>query len=810
MKPIFCILIFLICTEPLYTQNAPEHFARDRSYDVLHYKLNIAVDIKNKTCSGEVNIKLVPLRMNIDEIQLDAGEMEIKNLRLGMKGLDYEHKEDTLIVKLDKMYSFTDTLNIAISYSVKSPKKGLYFITPDSGYPNKQYQVWSQGAAEDNHYWFPCYDFPNDRSTSEMIITVDDKYTAISNGKLIEIKKDNNNKTTTYHWFEGKTHPSYLISLIVGEYVELKDSSDNVPISNYVYKYQQSDAYRSFGKTPKMINFFSQKIGYPYPWEKFGQAVVSDFIYGGMENVSIVTLTDYTIHDSRAHLDYSSDGLVAHELAHQWFGDLLTCKDWSHAWLNEGFATYFENLFREYDLGKDDAAKEILDAQIVLRNIDQDEKRRPMVCNRYNYPMDLFDTRIYGKGAVVLNMLRYFLGDGLFWKAINHYVNKYAFQCVETNDFKVAIEEATGYNLYWFFDQWVYKSGCPTFDVVTKWDKSSQKVYVTIRQTQKIDSLTGIFKTPIDIQIWTNGIPETYKVMVEKAEETFSFPSYREPDLVIFDKGSKILKRINQEKTISEWIFQLEHAEDGVDRLIAIDELQWYHDSMNVLLSLSKAALDDPFWAVRQEAVWALGDAKKSEIAETLILAYGDHDSRVRSACVGALGNFKGEKVVNTLKHAFKSDSSYAVAASALRSLVKIDSANQNMYLKEAIQRDSHGEIIRRTALELLSKRNDEDALNTIFSQTKYGVNQDIRVHAIKILASVWRERDDVFYNILKMIHDPNFAVRRAVISSLGEIGDLRAFEPLKKILDEEQDSRVINDINNAIQKIKRMNKINN
>ncbi|MBI4811738.1 MAG: M1 family metallopeptidase, partial [Ignavibacteriales bacterium] len=335
MKYLIHIIILLSCTTTLIAQNPQEHFARDRTYDVLHYKLNITIDLKEKMCDGDVSIRFLPLRPDFEEMYLDAAEMDIKNIRLGMKRLEYEHSKDTLIVAMDKPYGLDDTLNLTISYSVQSPQKGLYFITPDSGCPNKQYQVWSQGAAEDNHYWFPCYDFPNDRATSEMIVKVDEKYTAISNGELIEVKNDKNKKTATYHWYEGKSHVSYLISLIVGEYIEIKDSTDSLPISNYVYKHQQADAMRSFGKTPKMIDFFSKKIGYPYPWEKFGQAVVSDFIFGGMENVSLVTLTDNTIHDSRAHLDYTSDGLVAHELAHQWFGDLIAFKDWSQAWLSE-------------------------------------------------------------------------------------------------------------------------------------------------------------------------------------------------------------------------------------------------------------------------------------------------------------------------------------------------------------------------------------------------------------------------------------------------------------------------------------------
>ncbi|MBI1805537.1 MAG: HEAT repeat domain-containing protein, partial [Ignavibacteria bacterium] len=669
--------------------------------------------------------------------------------------------------------------------------------------PNKQWQVWSQGEAEDNHYWFPCYDYPNDMATSEMIVTVNDNFTAISNGKLIEVKKDSKKHKATYHWFEGKPHVSYLISLVVGEYVEVKDSWGTFPISSYVYKHQQADAVRSFGKTRKMIEFFSSKIGYPYPWEKFAQTVVQDFIYGGEENVSAVTLSDATIHDARAHLEYSSEGLVAHELAHMWWGDLLTCRDWSHAWLNEGFATYFENLFLSYDQGTDEAAKEILDNQLTLRNIDVGNRRRSTVCNRYVNTMDVFDNRIYGKGAVVLNMLHFVLGDELFWKAINYYAQKFAHHNVETNDFKIAIEEATGYNLQWFFDEWLYKAGFPEFDVSSRWDQATRGVQLTVKQVQKVDSLTGIFKTPVEIEVWVNGVPESYHVALSQVEETFSFPAYQQPQLIIFDKGSIILKKVNFPKSQDEWIFQLQHAHDGVDRILAIDELQWMVDSGNVAAVLIRAAFEDPFWEVRRAAVWALGDVKKQDLSDTLIVAYGDRDARVRAASITSLARYRSEHVLQILRHAFEKDSSYFVAASALRSLVKADSTNRKTYCTAALQRDSRNEILRSTALQLLAEIGDDEALNLVMLYTPYGIDRNIRIQCVNTLASTWKTREDVISHLIEMLNDPSFHVRRAVIVALGNSGNPRALEPLQHSADTEADSRLAKDAREAIEKIR-------
>jgi len=796
---LFCIFSVLSAKEK---QNPTEHFERERTYHVVHYRLNLELDELAKTCIGDVSIKLVPLRTKLDTVRIDAGEMNIDRVTMNGRPLDFHQTGETLFVAMQKLYVRLDTLTLDVSYRLSSPKKGIYFIQPDSGSPEHQWQIWTQGENLDNHYWFPCYDFPNDKSTSEMIVTVNDRFTAISNGKLIDVKHDREKHKATYHWFEGKPHSSYLISLVVGEYVDLKDAWGQLPISNYVYKSQKDVGMLSFSKTPKMIEFFSRKIGYTYPWEKFAQTVVHDFMFGGMENVSAVTLTDWTIHDERAHLTESSDGLVAHELAHQWWGDLLTCRDWSHAWLNEGFATYFDILFQEYDKGHDEAEKMILDTQQGLVVTDVAERRRPTVWNRYVNPMELFDNHIYGKGACVLHMLRFILGDDLFWKSMNHYAHKFAFQNVETNDLKVAIEEATGYNLYWFFDEWLYKAGYPELFVRSSWNEATKSLQLSVRQTQTVDSLTGIFRTPVDVEVWVDGMPHTYRITLSQVEDQYSFPAASKPQLVIFDKGSWILKKVDFEKTPDEWIFQLNHATEGVDRILAIRGFLGLVDSANVTEALAKAAASDPFWDVRRNAVYTLAGSKKSETVDRIVQACRDKDARVRQAAVGALGNFKGDKVVATLKDAFEHDSSYSVAASALSMLAKVDSANVKTYCSAALQRTSHHEIIRSTALRVLSGLGDEDALSTITSFSKYGNDQNLRVECLGLLGRVWKQRTDVVDYLITVLHDPSVHVRRAAIDILGSLGDKRAIEPLEESAARETDARLAKSAQDSIERI--------
>ena len=779
-----------------------QHYARERSYDVVHYTLDIAINGGEQTCTGDVTIRLVPLRPQLDQIILDAGPMTISDVRIGASRVSFTHSGDTLSIETGKPYELQDTLSVSISYSVKSPEKGMYFVSPDSSYPYNRFQVWTQGEGEYNHYWFPCYDYPNDRATSEMIVTVDEGMTAISNGELISVKKDKENHTSTYHWFEHVPHVSYLISLVVGEYVELKDSLGNLPLRYYVYPSQRENASRSFEKTAKAIEFFSSKIRCSYPWEKYSQTVISDFMYSGEENVSATTLTDNTIHDVRAHIDHTSDGLVVHELAHQWFGDYITCNDWSHAWLNEGFATFFENLFVEYDRGHDDAAHELANDQTTIVNVDAGDRRRPMVCNRYTNPMELFDSRIYGKGAIVLSMLRDYLGDELFWKSIRSYAEKYSNSCVETNDFKRTIEEATGYNLYWFFDQWVYHAGYPEFEISSRWDRVSMKEHLTVRQTQKIESLTGLFKVPVDIELWVNGNPELYHVIIETADTAFTFPAYQQPQLVLFDKGSRILKKVRFEKPADEWIFQLQHATDVVDRLEAIEGLRWSKYDASVTRALSATAFGDRYWAVRQDAVWMLGEIRQSAIGDSLIILYGDRDSRVRKAAVSALGNFSGDPVIRLLQHAFEKDSSYAVQAEALRSLVKVDSVNARKYIDQGLQKYSHDEIIRIAALQGLANRTDADVVDVLATQTHPGYTVRTRIKAIQLLAAGWKEREDVKQVLMKLLNDQSYHVRQVVIRLFGEIGDPWILDRLSAFLEHETEVRLVHEAREAIKQI--------
>ena len=460
---------------PVSTENGE---AKSRTYHVVHYKIEVSFDELKKMVMGKVTTTIVPFTSDFTTLEFDAENMNFTKVSLGKTVLLFDSLEKTIRIRLNKTYSYRDTLTVSIDYWCV-PQKGLYFIQPDSAYPDKPREIWTQGEDMDNHFWFPCWDFPNDKATSEVIATVRNSYTVLSNGKLVNVKEDKKTGTKTFYWKEDKPIASYLIMMAAGDYAIINDEADGIPIQYYVYKNQVDDAKACLAHTPLMMKFFDEKIGFKYAWEKYAQITIADFMYGGMENASATTMLDrILVFNARSRIDQSAVSLIAHEFAHQWWGDVVTCKDWRHIWLNESFASYFDPLYIEHALGEDEFLNDMYGSQQAGVHTDKVLGRKPIVS------VGSYTSNVYPRGASVLHMLRFVLGDELFWRAIHHYIVKNQFTSVETNDLKIAVEEATGQNLYWFFDEWVYKAGHPVFDVAYLYNDSSKALFLTVKQTQ--------------------------------------------------------------------------------------------------------------------------------------------------------------------------------------------------------------------------------------------------------------------------------------------------------------------------------------
>jgi aminopeptidase N len=779
---------------------------RPRAYDVLHYDITIRIDEVKKGVDGFVNIRLVPLRL-LDSLSIDAAEMEI----LGVIFRDddvhispsYSYDGSTIMVQAPSAISEKDTVLLTVRYRC-FPRTGLHFVSPDEAYPNKPWQVWSQGEMEDNHFWFPCYDYPNDRATVDMRVTVNERFLAISNGTLVTTTHDRKSRTKTYHWSSPQPFVSYLISLVVGEYVKIEESSANIPVQYYVYPDQVYDAARSFSKTPQMVSFFSEKLGFRYPWSKYAQTVVADFIYGGMENTDATTLTDKTIHSGRAGLDVSSDGLVAHELAHQWFGNLVTCQNWSHIWLNEGFATYMTAVWSEADKGFDEFQYNMMRNQQEVMESDTGLDRRPTVTDRYSNPGELFDSRVYDRGACILHMLRAVMGDTAFWKGMQAYLVSHQFDEVTTADFQKSMEEAHGADLSWFFDQWTTRAGFPELEVFHRYDADARRLHITVRQKHTVDDLTPLYRLPVDVEVVTAKGSTLHRLTVEpQAEQTLSISSDQVPLNVVFDKGNLILKKLDDQKSTKEWLYQVIHG-DAAGRMEALKVLEKSINEPEVRAAVARALVADSFWGVREGAAKALGKSTDVSILNVLAPAFQDSVANVREAATASLKSFKTLDALVALGSILASDSSYEVLAEAITSLVAIDSVNGMTYCEKGLMLESHNEVIRAASLKAMGKLTTADARERLIGFTAYGKPLEVRQAAIEALARNWKQDDDVRIHLEELLMDPIQRVQRKAIEELGMMASQRSREPLADFLKSTVDAILKREATKALLKIER------
>lgn len=745
--------------------------APNRTFDVLHYRLDVTFDEANKSVSGHTTITFVPFLPALRTVTVDAESMKVSAVTLSGKPLQYTVGPSSITVSLDKAYSPHDTLAVDIAYSC-TPRKGLYFIQPDSANPSKPCQIWSQGEDMDNHNWFPCYDFPNDKATSEVIATVRDEYTVLSNGRLVSVTSNKKDKTKTFHWKENLPHSSYLIMLAAGKYSVLRDTAGTVPLEYYVYPGQESNAKASFAETPAIMNFFNSRIAVKYPWEKYAQVAIADFMFGGMENTTATTLMDEAVLlDPRARIDESAVSLIAHEMAHMWWGDLVTCKDWRHLWLNEGFASYFDPLYFEATRGRGEFELQMSACQESAIRTDAMLGRKPIVS------VGSLTANVYSRASSVLNMLRFVLGDELFWKAINHYITKYQYRAAETNDLKECIEEATGQNLYWFFDEWLYKAGHPVFDVSCTWNDTTHSEAVHVKQVQQTDSLTGIFRMPVSIELTTPAGATTHRVLLWTADTTFTLPSAERPTMVIFDRGNWLLKELHFSKTIDAWSYQASHAGSPIDRIRAIAALMEEGDSVAVVPILAPIALNDTSHAVRREAVSALtehryADSTTLAMVESVMLAAArDPNSSVRSEGVAGLRRLRGERVIAAVRNAFN-DSSYAVMGSALEAIARVDSAHAVATLLPYLSVPSRRNTIQVSAMHGLMRVDSLQAIEAAWTLARPGHHMMARMSALQLLRRYTSVRPQLVEYLKTASSASNGFLGIMAIHMLGEVGN--------------------------------------
>jgi len=765
MKQGICLISALIfgiafaarATEPdahVFGNPNARQWAPSRTYHVENYKLMLRFDEPKEEIFGDEIVTLRPFEAGFRKFYLDSSELTIDSVTLEQEhgapvSLTFAAEDPRLWITLDRDYDTTSALNVRVVYH-GFPRTGLFFVNPDASYPNRPREIWTQGEAEFNHYWFPCWDYPNDMATSETITTVPEGQSVVSNGKLVKVTRSAGN--ATYDWIESIPHSSYLTSLAVGPWRKVSDKYKDTPVDYYVPDYvDEATARRSFHLTPDMIGFFSSATGVEYPYEQYAQTAVHNFIFGGQENVSATTLTESTLHDERADPDYSSIELVSHELGQHWFGDYVQGRDWANIWLNEGFATYLSALYTQHHEGNDAYRFEIYEDQMAAQAEDRDDYRRPIVDRHYTDPMAMFDATTHEKGAAVLDMLRY-LVDGTeaashpasqnepLFQALNHYLVAHHAQTADTADLLEALRATTGQELDWFFREWVFMAGHPDYRVEASYDSTKKIEKLAVEQTQHVDTVTPLFDMPIEFAFYgVNGERKEIQVRDNSQRQEFDIPLDFEPQWVDFDPDGFIDKTVQFDKSLDALIAEAEKDPSMMSRLWAVQQLgaMKQADAQGRVGALVQVLGGDEFYGVRAAAATSLGKLGTEQSKNALLSALQQPDSRVRAAVVEALGNFsKDGAVYDTLVNSLHNDASYAVQAAAAEELGKSGS-QQAFGVLQAKLATKPEMYVMMAVLNGLAATKDPRAAEILLAQAQPGVPERIRLVALARLAGL-------------------------------------------------------------------------
>ncbi|HEX4535873.1 MAG TPA: M1 family aminopeptidase [Candidatus Acidoferrum sp.] len=786
--------VLVIVFSAIVSLQADEPYARNRNYDLQHSKIILRFDVDQKKVIGEVIHTLTTLHEDTSKIEFDSVGLTIQSVTVNKVAAKFETTPEKLIVPIAEG-KVGDKFEIDIRYEGK-PTKGLYFILPDKEYPNRPSQIWTQGESEDTRYYLPTYDYPNDRLTTETVLTVPASWLTVGNGKLIGVTNAAN-KMKTWTWKESVPSSTYLITVVAGEFDEVKDSLRNLPVTYYAPKGRGDRLPVNYARTPAMIELFNKKYGVEYPWEKYAQVMVDDFVAGGMENSSATTNTSSSLVNPKLAAEYPTgqDDLISHELTHQWFGDYVTCKDWGNIWLNEGFATFGETVWTENHFPKDQSEyQRWTDARRWFASTNLYSK--PIV--RYDFDdSSEFDGNAYGKGGWVLYMLRHQLGEDAFNRALKHYLEVNHGKNVVTADFVKAVEESTNSDVDRFFNQWVYGAGAPKFDISYAYDNSKHQVAVTVKQTQRVEGRVGLFRVSTDVEITTAAGSHLYPIVVSKQIETFSLPASSEPLMVLFDKGGNILKKVEFHKEKKEWLYQLKNAANFSDRADAAVALRTLKEDAghsdgkteakndDVIAGLAEAANNDKAWGVRAVAAESLGEIGGSDAAKKLIGALDSaKEPWLRSRMVAALGNFKDDKdVVAKLQSTAQQDTSYRAAAAALQALGKLKAPEAFAILNAAIAGESPDDFVRNAALRSLGPLGDEKAVPVLREWVVPGKPMETREAAIFSLARLQKDNKEITAQIASYLPEQHFGIRMAAVSAIGARGDASAIPALEQLL---------------------------
>lgn len=687
LKSICVFFLFLS-----YFNSSSQKYNGERTHknDLLHTKLELKPDWSKQHLHGTATLTFKPYFYEQNTLELDAKGFDIQSITMNDKPLKYSYDKLKLNIDLEKNFARKDTFVVQIKYVAKPNEltvkgsdailsdKGLYFINPLEKEPNKPRQLWTQGETEANSCWFPTIDSPNEKMTQEVLLTVENQFITLSNGKLIS-SKQNTDGTRTDYWKQDKPHAPYLAMIAVGNFKKVIDPTfDDFEVSYYVEPQFEKYALPIFGRTPEMIRYFEKLLGVQYQWDKYSQIPVRDYVSGAMENTTATIHGENIQKDFNQLIDDNDDGVIAHELFHHWFGDLVTCESWSNLPLNESFADYSEYLWINHKYGRDEGDLVAMNALMAYLG-EAEQKREPLIRYLYLDKEDMFDAHSYSKGGRVLHLLRKQVGDDAFFAALNLYLTQNAFKTTEIHDLRKAFEETTGEDLNWFFNQWFMSAGHPELEVSHEF--SNGKLKLNVSQTQDISKFPT-YRLPLTVEIWNDKSKETHKIWLEESNQNFEFSCDKSPKMVLIDPESILVGTIKHQKSKEELLFQAKNAERFPKRLEALEIISYVAEDDSTAKdplsekNIRQALLDatkDNFWRVRQFAVQKFRDYDGEDFLEVEKALQSriknDERSYVRADAIIGMKNFMNPQNDLLFRQALN-DTSSMVRASAIEAIL--------------------------------------------------------------------------------------------------------------------------------------------
>jgi len=797
MKPQRFALLFTLCALPALAAPRPgqhlptgaEQSVRERQIDIKALAADLVVDLKRQTVAGDVTVTFSPLRDGIGPLMLDAAELEIDSVGLvtpdGETALDFHAGNRQLAIALPSGIGAGDETAIRIAYKAQ-PESGLYFFKQTGA---RAAEAWNYGEGGRHYNWLPLYNDTNDRFAVDMRITVDQPYTALGNGTLQDVQTRRDG-SRTFHWVQEQPIANYLLAFNVGEFVEVPLRAASVgdrkiPLSAWTHAGDEEKAAYSFRNTPAMVEYFSALLGYDYAWDKYDQVTLRNFS-GAMETTTMVGFSEGTLgqqgdmRDDGQRLDkpvavWNRDDTISHELAHHWFGDLVTCRSIASIWLNESFASYMHTVWNGHNSGDDDLTYQRWRyLQVYLDFVRTTGEIRPLEYFNFDSSDDMYTSEItYIKGAIVLHQLRHFLGDESFYRGLKQYLHGHAFSEVDSYDLQRALEEATGRNLNWFFEDWVRGGGgYPALSVSHSWSAERGAVDLSISQVQAMLPFQDLFEVPIDVEVVTATGSSVHRLTLSEETMNVALPADGEPLMVVVDQGSWLVADIHHELTVQQLAYQLENG-DVAAALRAARQLAEDYPRQAAAVSALSGILHNRgrYWGLRQESALALGAMGGEDAVASLVAAAALPDVRIRRAAVIALGRAGGKRSEEALANAIANDSAEEVIGAAIVAIGKMQVPTASSLLLPQLDRESrYNDVIRHSALLGLAELNDPALAPSFRRFIDEPYNRDVRMAAIEGWASAAANDPALARELRRLASDPDNGLRAIALTSLGEL----------------------------------------